>query len=62
MDYFYISSLIRFFLMCFLVIYEFRKLSKKNKQLEADYEELLKQVELLVHENNMLKKHDADMV
>ena len=60
-----IKLLVMVFWIFVLLFYEFFKrvkAEKRNKQLEADYNELLKQVELLIHENNALKEHSTDMI
>jgi len=51
--------------MGFLLFYEGykrMKAEKRNKQLEADYNELLKQVVVLTNENTKLKKRSTDMI
>ncbi len=57
--------LIMIILTLFLLFYEgFKRIKaeKKNKELKADNDNLLKQIEILTHENNVLKKRGADMI
>lgn len=56
----FLDILIRVFLLLF--IYRSIKFYKKIKELETDNENLLRQLEVLTHENNVLKKRDADMI